>query len=348
MSDHQNQDDIDALLAGFDAPQDEPPQDGGEDEADVDIDALISEVSESGASGSDEGSDQDEPAGEDSLPPDTSEGSEDAATDTPEPDHGEPDHGEDDDDDSTAPNDEQDASASDEDAMLREILGDQDADSPAEPHEASGDEASDQEQSVSSEEVAGAAEESSDSAAERTGSISGVRLPEADHRIIDRLDEITSETEAKTNEVMDRLDSAIEKINGLVDESDSLFEQLKEHEQVIDMLSKKHPDNPVVRLLLDISETFAKAHQLRDRAYEAQDEVFVAMDLLQFQDISRQKIEKVISVIRALNDYLNTWFGSSDPAKARAGVARTMGRDDARATESDDVEALIEQFNEKG
>ncbi|WP_027389855.1 hypothetical protein [Chrysiogenes arsenatis] len=177
--------------------------------------------------------------------------------------------------------------------------------------------------------------------------LGGVRLPSADHRIIDRLDEITSETEQKTNEVMDKLDGGIAKLNEMIEEMDSFFAQLQAHEQVVNRLSAKYPENPVVKLLLEITGSFASIQKIKDIAYECQDEIFVAMDLLQFQDISRQKIEKVIAVIRALNNYLNTWFGT-ESQKSRARVARTMGRDDANATDTQDIESLIEGFREKG
>lgn len=175
----------------------------------------------------------------------------------------------------------------------------------------------------------------------------GVLLPEPDHRIIDSLDEITTETEIKTNEVMDKLDAAIEKVNTMVTDIDRFSKLLDRHERVVEMLSHKHPDNPVVKFLRDFSETLDQIEQIKKTAQECQDDIYVAMDLLQFQDISRQKIEKVIAVIRALNGYLNTWFGTSRPDSSRASVAKTFGKEDVQATTDEDIEALIGEFQEK-
>ena len=37
-------------------------------------------------------------------------------------------------------------------------------------------------------------------------------------------------------------------------------------------------------------------------------QIFQAMELMQFNDINRQKIERVMSVIRKLSSYLNNLF----------------------------------------
>jgi len=50
------------------------------------------------------------------------------------------------------------------------------------------------------------------------------------------------------------------------------------------------------------------------------------MDIMQYQDIHRQKIERVINVMRALSKYMNTLFeGKIDDEKRVASATHIVG-----------------------
>ena len=79
---------------------------------------------------------------------------------------------------------------------------------------------------------------------------------------------------------------------------------------------------------------------------DASDNIMMAMDIMQFQDIHRQKIERVINIMRELLKYMNRIFeGKIDDTK-RVSSARHIHGDTTteNVVEEDDLEALIAQF----
>lgn len=73
-------------------------------------------------------------------------------------------------------------------------------------------------------------------------------------------------------------------------------------------------------------------------------EIFQAMELMQFNDINRQKIERVMSVIRKLSMYLNNLF-EDDGATKEVAIARHIHGDDTNDLIGDDLDKLIAEFS---
>jgi len=88
--------------------------------------------------------------------------------------------------------------------------------------------------------------------------------------------------------------------------------------------------------VLKIFDEIQKTHE------ELKNYIFDSMDLLQFQDITRQKIEKVISVIQALHEYLNNWFASG--SKVRARVAKTIADESQKPQIDQEVDDIVNSF----
>jgi chemotaxis regulatin CheY-phosphate phosphatase CheZ len=69
------------------------------------------------------------------------------------------------------------------------------------------------------------------------------------------------------------------------------------------------------------------------------------MDIMQYQDIHRQKIERVINVMRALSKYMNTLFeGKIDDDKRVSSAQHIAGDTHNDVASTDDIEALLAQF----
>ena len=64
---------------------------------------------------------------------------------------------------------------------------------------------------------------------------------------------------------------------------------------------------------------------------------------MQFNDINRQKIERVMSVIRRLSSYLNNLF-EDDAATTEIVVAKHIHGDDNDDLIGDDLDKLIAEF----
>jgi hypothetical protein len=72
--------------------------------------------------------------------------------------------------------------------------------------------------------------------------------------------------------------------------------------------------------------------------------IFQGMELMQFNDINRQKIERVMSVIRKLSIYLNNLFEDDNPRELP--MARHIhGDTDTEDLVGDDLDKLIAEFN---
>ena len=77
---------------------------------------------------------------------------------------------------------------------------------------------------------------------------------------------------------------------------------------------------------------------------EEDNQIFQAMELMQFNDINRQKIERVMAVIRKLSLYLNNLFEDDGNSKEIA-VAKHIPGDDSDDLIGDDLDKLIAEFS---
>jgi hypothetical protein len=68
------------------------------------------------------------------------------------------------------------------------------------------------------------------------------------------------------------------------------------------------------------------------------------MEIMQYHDINRQKIERVMSVIRKLTNYLNGIF-EDDSNKPEVQIAKHISGDGTDSMDEDDIDSLINEFN---
>ncbi len=108
------------------------------------------------------------------------------------------------------------------------------------------------------------------------------RGPKKASRVVERLYSVTRETEEKTGEVMDKIDEAMQRVTSITE-------------------------------LLDQQ----KVEEAKEALAELEGVLFDAISLLQFQDITRQKIERVIRALQNLNEYLNEWFGTTETSLSK-------------------------------
>lgn len=101
-----------------------------------------------------------------------------------------------------------------------------------------------------------------------------------DGKVIQKLYKVTKESEEHGTKLMSKLESLLD----LVLECQGLVEEAKVDPGKLELLSSK------LNLMNDL--------------------VFETMSDMQYQDVLRQKIERVIVALKRLNDYLNEWFGT--------------------------------------
>ena len=124
--------------------------------------------------------------------------------------------------------------------------------------------------------------------------------PEAKTEMIEQLDKVTQVAEQETNKVLERMESIL----GNLGSQAELLEQVKEK------MGRKGN-----------AEIFcSQLDQCLQLGQQSQDLIFDAMSLLQFQDIIRQKLEKLATKLEDLLEFIDTTVGrdASGSKKKRA------------------------------
>lgn len=174
--------------------------------------------------------------------------------------------------------------------------------------------------------------------------------PTDDHKMVHQLDDVTKDSEIKASQVFDRLDAvnsfmmeaerSAKEVIKLIESNISLFETLVSKFPKIEQFQKALDDNRSMK---------ESVEDMLGNAQMAEDEVMMAMDIMQYQDIHRQKIERVINVMRALSKYMNALFeGKKDDDKRVSSAVHIHGDNTTEdVVTSEDIEALIASLGKK-
>ncbi|MCF6173605.1 MAG: chemotaxis protein [Campylobacteraceae bacterium] len=174
--------------------------------------------------------------------------------------------------------------------------------------------------------------------------------PTEDHKMVSQLDDVTRESEVKATEIFDKLESVnntlvdcetnIGEVGEIIGKNIALFEKLVAKFPAIEQFKN---------ILEDNKSTKEKLESMTSNVQMGEDEVMMAMDIMQYQDIHRQKIERVINVMRALSKYISLLFEGSIDDKDRVGSAVHIEGDESTndLVTSEDIEAIIESLGKK-
>lgn len=174
--------------------------------------------------------------------------------------------------------------------------------------------------------------------------------PTDDHKMVHQLDDVTKDSEIKASQVFDKLDTvnsfmmdaerSAKEVIELIESNISLFETLVSKFPKIEQFQKALDDNRNMK---------ERVEDMLNNAQMAEDEIMMAMDIMQYQDIHRQKIERVINVMRALSKYMNALFeGKKDDDKRVSSAVHIHGDNTTEdVVTSEDIEALIASLGKK-
>jgi chemotaxis regulatin CheY-phosphate phosphatase CheZ len=142
--------------------------------------------------------------------------------------------------------------------------------------------------------------------------------------VISELDTVTAVTERESNKVMDQLDQ----IGRLVSRQQQL---------ITDMMRHEGAQTPGVQNAI---------HEVMSAGKEIQDKVFEAMDLMQFQDITRQKLERIVHHLRQIHDYIVDLLGTGLKSDVeRPSISHTIAQTGTTPDENKaHADAVIEAF----
>ncbi|MDP2076670.1 MAG: chemotaxis protein [Sulfuricurvum sp.] len=173
--------------------------------------------------------------------------------------------------------------------------------------------------------------------------------PTDDNKMVHQLDDVTKESEEKATEIFDLIEGisndltdsedTVEEVNRVLDANIALFETLCTKFPHVEAFKTQLAQN---------QDAKAKNSSLKDMMETNIDTVMNIMDIMQYQDIHRQKIERVINVMRALSTYMNHLFSSKvDDAKRVTSAVHLPGDSTTDIVNSDDIEALLASFGQK-
>ena len=156
-----------------------------------------------------------------------------------------------------------------------------------------------------------------------------------EHKIVSQLDEVTKESEEKATELFDIMNDLSSDIMWAMER----FESMKSH---IEIIKSKNIDE-ISENIETIEDDLSEVDSLLNHANNI---LFEGMSLMQYQDISRQKIERVVNVLRSLIKYLNLLFEGKTADKERTSSASHLVGDETSDLmgNNEDLEDLINSF----
>ncbi|WP_086246450.1 chemotaxis protein [Campylobacter vicugnae] len=174
--------------------------------------------------------------------------------------------------------------------------------------------------------------------------------PTDDHKVVHQLDDVTKDSEEKATEMFDKLET----INGFCLDAEKTANNIKSNLarniEVFDILHEKFPNVATFSELLELNKNInSNLDDIINSVQMGQDEVMMTMDMMQYQDIHRQKIERVINVMRALSKYMNSLFEGKIDDDKRVGSAMHIEGDTTTedVVSNADIEALIDSLGKK-
>ncbi|MWV62063.1 chemotaxis protein [Helicobacter saguini] len=173
--------------------------------------------------------------------------------------------------------------------------------------------------------------------------------PTEEHKVVHQLDDVTKDSEIKMSEVFDQIDSIGSSVSKIEKDSKKIVEYLKTQEEMLVMLVDSFPKIKAFATSLEQTKGIkAVVDDIKNLAMDCNDACMQAMDIMQYQDIHRQKIERVINVMRALSQYMNSLFeGRGDDSKRVASATYIAGDNHDEVASEGDIEALIASFGKK-
>ncbi|AFI04197.1 protein phosphatase CheZ [Helicobacter cetorum] len=173
--------------------------------------------------------------------------------------------------------------------------------------------------------------------------------PTEEHKIVHQLDDVTRDSEAKATQIFDQLDLIGASADKIVKMVKKIQEPLKKHQEIFENLHANFPSIETFKNALEEQQTMLDSlKMIKEEAEGCSDGSMQAMDIMQFQDIHRQKIERVVNVMRALSQYMNSLFeGKIDDSKRVSSATYIAGDEKEDLASADDIEALIASFGAK-
>jgi DNA repair exonuclease SbcCD ATPase subunit len=166
-----------------------------------------------------------------------------------------------------------------------------------------------------------------------------------DHKVVAQLDEVTKESEEKASEVLEIITSISDDIEKFKSTFEDILSFLENQKKLFEKLHEKFPDiKTFEKELNEINSKIEEVQNMLESAEDVEMRVFSALEIMQYQDIHRQKIERVINIMRALIKYMNKLFEGKVSDEERVQSATYIPGDNKEVVSDEDIEELLKQF----
>ena len=168
---------------------------------------------------------------------------------------------------------------------------------------------------------------------------------QSDTKVVSQLTQVANDSEEKVSKIFDVLSLALDN-NGIIRDNFKDYEKsLSSQALLLNNLIQKFPNIKIFSEHLEnINKISSSIKNLNNVLNDEDNSIFQAMELMQFNDINRQKIERVMFVIRKLSLYLNNLF-EDDGDPQFTPVAKHIHGDTNNDLAGDDLDKLIEEFS---
>ena len=169
---------------------------------------------------------------------------------------------------------------------------------------------------------------------------------EDDTKVVNQLTQVANDSEEKVSQIFDVLSLTLDNNNELRNFIKDFESFLNSEMAMLNSLENKFPNIKLFNERLGLSNKISESlKNLKNQINSEDNEIFQAMELMQFNDINRQKIERVMSVIRKLSLYLNNLFEDSNPGKDIVVAKHIHGDNSGDLVGDDDLDKLIAEFS---
>ena len=171
--------------------------------------------------------------------------------------------------------------------------------------------------------------------------------PSDDNKVVNQLDDVTKESEAKATEIFDIIEGISNDLMEKEGHAQVCVDAFESNIALFEKLTAKFPDIASFSEQLALNRpALEQSQELHETLQSSGDQIMNVMDIMQYQDIHRQKIERVINVMRALSSYMNMLFeGRIDDEKRVTSAVHLPGDSTTHeVVSSDDIEELLKSF----
>ncbi|RXJ87912.1 hypothetical protein [Arcobacter sp. CECT 8985] len=168
---------------------------------------------------------------------------------------------------------------------------------------------------------------------------------EPDTKVVNQLSQVANDSEEKASKIFDVLSYVLDDNNDIQKTVKNADEFLAKQAALLESLNKKFPNISIFDEHLKKTNEFKGELKGINSKIDAENmQIFEAMELMQFHDINRQKIERVMAVIRKLSIYLNNLFEDGGEHQEVVVAKHIHGDNTADVLDDDDLESLIAEF----